>query len=47
MGKEILINQPEEWNRIVTGFHKYDVYYLSEYVKAFQTDSKHHIYENR
>ncbi|WP_313130760.1 lipid II:glycine glycyltransferase FemX [Anaerocolumna sp.] len=36
MRKEVLINQPEEWNRIVTSFHKYDVYYLSEYVKAFQ-----------
>lgn len=32
----ININRPEDWNRIVTSFESYDVYYLSGYVKAFQ-----------
>ena len=30
------INKPTVWNGIVRSFPNYDVYYLSEYVKAFQ-----------
>lgn len=30
------INQEEQWDAVVRSFKKYDVYYLSGYVKAFQ-----------
>lgn len=30
------IEQQEQWNAIVRSFHKYDVYWLNGYVKAFQ-----------
>ena len=30
------IEQSEEWDRVVSSFASYDVYYLSGYVKAFQ-----------
>ncbi|WP_411738690.1 lipid II:glycine glycyltransferase FemX [Peribacillus sp. S4] len=31
----ITIDQPEKWDSIVKGFKGYDVYYLSDYTKAF------------
>lgn len=31
------IDETEKWDQIVTSFTQYDVYYLSGYVKAFQT----------
>lgn len=36
MINEISIDCTEEWDRIVTSFHEYDIYYLSGYVKAFK-----------
>jgi hypothetical protein len=32
----ITIEEPEKWDKTVRSFEKYDVFYLSEYVKAFQ-----------
>lgn len=34
--KVISINEPEKWDELAKSFSKYDVYYLSGYVKAFQ-----------
>jgi len=34
--KLIEVNDYKEWNEIVSSFHQYDVYYLSNYVKAFK-----------
>ncbi|WP_144478305.1 GNAT family N-acetyltransferase [Cytobacillus oceanisediminis] len=31
----VKFDNPEKWDRIVKGFKNYDVYYLSDYVKAF------------
>lgn len=31
----IKFDEPEKWDQIVKGFKNYDVYYLSDYVKAF------------
>lgn len=36
MIKVFLINESEEWNKVVKSFNDYDIYYLSSYVKAFQ-----------
>lgn len=36
MVEEILLDNAEEWDRIVKSFHQYDIYYLSCYVKAFK-----------
>lgn len=30
------IDENEKWDEIVKGFHQYDIYYLSDYTKAFQ-----------
>lgn len=35
MIREISIEDAEEWDLLVRSFHKYDVYYLSGYTKAF------------
>ena len=32
----VTCREPERWDRIVTSFSRYDVYYLSGYVKAFR-----------
>jgi hypothetical protein len=32
---EVKFDDPEKWDQIVKGFKNYDVYYLSDYVKAF------------
>jgi hypothetical protein len=34
--KEIYIDNRAEWNAIVRSFIDYDVYYLAEYVEAFE-----------
>lgn len=34
--KYISIKERKQWNEIVTSFQDYDIYYLSDYVKAFQ-----------
>ena len=36
MIREIKLSEETEWDKIVTSFEKYDIYYLSGYAKAFE-----------
>ncbi len=37
--KETLLDDHDEWDKIVRSFPNYDVFYLSSYVKAFKSDN--------